>query len=191
MTRIHWEKEDRVELEKLFAENPHPDSAEKQLIADKLRVPIEKIVNFFKNKRQKLRRSGIAIKRVVHEESPVRVNNSSRIKNVAKSTPSIKHTKPALVSVKLEDTSTSSAMSTNRPPVIKTEKDDSYLDQSYKTRSEEVTNESAQSSSISVHQFKVYFNSLRCNQLALPRLHQLFPHIFLFNRLFLNQFRAA
>ena len=149
MTRIHWEKEDRVELEKLFAENPHPDSAEKQLIADKLRVPIEKIVNFFKNKRQKLRRSGIAIKRVVHEESPVRVNNSSRTKNVAKPTPSVKHTKPALVSVKLEDTSTSSAMSTNRPPVIKTEKDDSYLDQSYKTRSEEVTNESAQSSSIS------------------------------------------
>ena len=35
-----------------------------------LRVEIEKIVDFFKNKRQKLRRSGIAIKRVFHEESP-------------------------------------------------------------------------------------------------------------------------
>ena len=156
MTRIHWEKEDRVELEKLFAENLHPDSAEKQLIADKLRVPIEKIVNFFKNKRQKLRRSGIAIKRVVHDESLVRVNNSSRTKNVAKPTPSVKHTKPALVSVKLEDTSTSTAMSANRPPVIKIEKDDSYLDESYKTalsietkESGKVTNDSAQSSSIS------------------------------------------
>ena len=70
MTRIHWEKEDRIELEKSFALNPHPDSAKKQMIADKLRVEIEKIDNFFKNKRQKLRRSGIAIKRVFHEESP-------------------------------------------------------------------------------------------------------------------------
>ena len=43
MVRIHWEKEDRIELEKSFSANPHPDYAEKQMIADKLRVPIAKI----------------------------------------------------------------------------------------------------------------------------------------------------
>ena len=43
MTRIHWEKEDRIELEKSFALNPHPDSVKKQMIADKLRVKSRKL----------------------------------------------------------------------------------------------------------------------------------------------------
>ena len=133
MTRIHWEKEDKFELEKSFAQNPHPDSAEKQLIADKLRVPIEKIDNFFKNKRQKLRRSGIAVKRVFYNDSPARINISRRVKAMsAKSPPSTKssssaksanNTKPALETVKLEDTSTPPAMTRHRTPVIKIEKD--------------------------------------------------------------------
>ena len=97
MTRIHWEKEDRFELEKTFAENPHPNFAEKQMIADKLKVPIEKINNFFKNKLQKLRRSGIAIKQVLREDSSARFNKSRRVKTrSAKSLSSAIHTKPAL-----------------------------------------------------------------------------------------------
>ena len=160
MTRIHWEKEDRFELEKTFAENPHPNFAEKQLIADKLKVPIEKINNFFKNKRQKLRRSGIAIKRVFREDSPARSNKSSRVKTMsAKSPTSANHTKPALAMVKLEDTSTPPAMATHRTPVIKIEKDgdpDYYPDESCEavlsiktTLSGNVANHSAQPSSIS------------------------------------------
>ena len=121
MTRIHWEKEDRIELEKSFALNPHPDSAKKQMIADKLRVKIEKIDNFFKNKRQKLRRSGIAIKRVFHEESPARFNKSRRVKTMS---PSANHTKSALATVKLEYTSTPPALITQKTPVINIEKDD-------------------------------------------------------------------
>ena len=104
MTRIHWEKEDRIQLEKSFAANPHPDYAEKQMIADKLRVPIAKIDNFFKNKRQKLRRSGVAIKRVFEENSPVRVKSSRRAKTRANtSSPFTKQTQPTSATVKLED----------------------------------------------------------------------------------------
>ena len=104
MTRIHWEKEDRIELENSFAANPHPDSAEKQLIADKLRVPIEKIDNFFKNKRQKLRRSGVSIKRVFHEDPPARYNKPRRAKTVsAKSPASASHSKSALATIELDD----------------------------------------------------------------------------------------
>ena len=160
MTRIHWEKEDKLELEKTFADNPNPNFAEKQLIADKLKVPIEKINNFFKNKRQKLRRSGIAIKRVFREDSPARSNKSSRVKTMsAKSPTSANHTKPALAMVKLEDTSTPPAMATHRTPVIKIEKDgdpDYYPDESCEavlsiktTLSGNVANHSAQPSSIS------------------------------------------
>ena len=122
MARIHWEKEDRIELEKSFAANPHPDSNEKQLIADKLRVPIEKINNFFKNKRQKLRRSGIAIKRVFHDDSPAQINKSRQAKTMSA------RSKPALAAIKLEDISTppggQPAMTTQRTPVIKIEKDE-------------------------------------------------------------------
>ena len=157
MTRIHWEKEDRFELEKTFAANPHPNFAEKQLIADKLKVPIEKINNFFKNKRQKLRRSGIAIKRVFREDSPARSNKSTRVKTMsAKSPPSANHTKPALATVKLEDTTTPPAMTTHRTPVIKIEKDGDYPDESCEANlpiktilSGNVTNHSTQPSSIS------------------------------------------
>ena len=162
MARIHWEKEDRIELEKSFAANPHPNSIEKQLIADQLRVPIEKINNFFKNKRQKLRRSGIAIKRVFHDDSLAQFNKSRRAKTMsAKSPPSANHTKPALAPIKLEDISTSPggqpAMTTQRTPVIKIEKDedpDYYPDESCETvlsttESGNVTNDSAEPSSIS------------------------------------------
>ena len=68
MKRIFWEKEEKLELEKSFSQNPHPDMATKQLLADKFRVTVEKITNFFKNKRQKMRRSGHPIKRVFREE---------------------------------------------------------------------------------------------------------------------------
>ena len=85
MTRIHWEKEDRLELEKSFAKNPHPDAAEKQRIADKLQVPFEKIHNFFKNKRQKLRRSGVPIKRVIFEDSTAK--SKSSVKKMLESAP--------------------------------------------------------------------------------------------------------
>ena len=160
MTRIHWEKEDRIELENSFAENPHPDSAEKQLIADKLRVPIEKIDNFFKNKRQKLRRSGVSIKRVFHEDPPARFNKSRRAKTMpAKSSASANHTQSALPTVKLEDTSTPPALTTTRTPVTKIEKDDDpdyYPDESCETipsnnttDTGNVTNDSGPSSSIS------------------------------------------
>ena len=156
MTRIHWEKQDRIELEKSFAENPHPDPTEKQLIADKLRVPIEKIDNFFKNKRQKLRRSGIAIKRVFHEDSPVRFNKSGRAKTMsAKSSTSANHTKPASETVTLDDAPTSPGMATQITPVIKIEKDDDP-DELCKTvlsiknpESGNATNNSAKPSSIS------------------------------------------
>ena len=161
MTRIHWEKEDRIQLEKSFAANPHPDYAEKQMIADKLRVPIAKIDNFFKNKRQKLRRSGVAIKRVFEENSPVRVKSSRRAKPRAKrSSPSTKYTQPTLATVKLEDASTTVTMTTESTPVIKIEKDndpDYYPDESSvtvlsigTTQSGNVTNDSGEPSSISV-----------------------------------------
>ena len=78
MTRIHWEKEDRLELEKSFAKNPHPDAAEKERIAEKLQVPLEKVHNFFKNKRQKLRRSGVPIKRVIYEDSTAKSKRSTQ-----------------------------------------------------------------------------------------------------------------
>ena len=160
MARIHWEKEDRIELEKSFAANPHPNSTEKQLIADKLRVPIEKINNFFKNQRQKLRRSGIAIKRVFHDDSLAEFNKSRRAKTMsAKSPPSANHTKPTLAVIKLEDTSTPPAMTAHRPPVIKIEKDqdpDYYPNESRETilsikttESGNVTNDSAEPSFIS------------------------------------------
>ena len=78
MTRIHWEKEDRLELDKSFAKNPHPDAAEKERIAEKLQVPLEKVHNFFKNKRQKLRRSGVPIKRVIYEDSTAKSKRSTQ-----------------------------------------------------------------------------------------------------------------
>ena len=68
MKRIFWEKDEKIELEKSFSQNPHPDMATRQLLADKFRVTVEKITNFFKNKRQKLRRDGHPIKRVFRQE---------------------------------------------------------------------------------------------------------------------------
>ena len=89
MTRIHWEKEEKNELENYFAKNPHPGSTEKQMIASKLEVSIVKVNNFFKNKRQRLRRSGVAIKRVFHKDPIVRESKSRRTtRNAAKVTQS-------------------------------------------------------------------------------------------------------
>ena len=108
MSRIHWEKEDRVELEKSFAENPHPDAIERQLLADKLRVPVEKIQNFFKNQRVRLRRSGVSIKRVFPEDSRNRASKRTR-KKIAQATP---EASPELVKKE------------QRSPVVKLERDD-------------------------------------------------------------------
>ena len=83
MTRIHWEKEEKDELENYFAKNPHPGPTEKQVIASKLEVSIVKVNNFFKNKRQRLRRSGVAIKRVFHEDPRVCESKSRRATTTA------------------------------------------------------------------------------------------------------------
>ena len=124
MTRIHWEKEDRIELEKSFANNPHPDAVEKQMLADKLRVPFDKIHNFFKNKRQKLRRSGASIKRVFHEDSPVHVSKAKRTKKM-QSTPEISTN---LVKTELNEDDLEREPAEDQPslpcPVMKLEKDD-------------------------------------------------------------------
>ena len=191
MARIHWEKEDRIELEKSFAANPHPDNAEKQMIADKLRVPIAKIDNFFKNKRQKLRRSGISIKRVFQENSLVRVNNSRRAETIAnKSSRPAKHTNPALATVKLENTSTPPVMTTHTTPVIKVEKDDDpdyFPDESCvtdlsigATNSGNVTNDPAQTSSISVELpalVKIEPNQTFTPRASIQSLSQLTPFL--------------
>ena len=67
MKRIFWEKEEKMELDKSFAKNPHPDMATKELLADKFRVNVQKITNYFKNKRQKLRKDGKTIQRVFRD----------------------------------------------------------------------------------------------------------------------------
>ena len=67
MKRIFWEKEEKIELDKSFSKNPHPDMATKELLADKFRVNVQKITNYFKNKRQKLRKDGKSIKRVFRD----------------------------------------------------------------------------------------------------------------------------
>ena len=64
MSRIHWKKNDKLELDKAFEENPHPDLQAREKLADKFRVTVNKVTNFFKNKRQNLRRNGKSIKRV-------------------------------------------------------------------------------------------------------------------------------
>ena len=67
MKRIFWEKEEKIELDKSFSKNPHPDMATKELLADKFRVNVQKITNYFKNKRQKLRKDGKTIQRVFRD----------------------------------------------------------------------------------------------------------------------------
>ena len=67
MKRIFWEKEEKNELDKSFSKNPHPDMATKELLADKFRVNVQKITNYFKNKRQKLRKDGKTIQRVFRD----------------------------------------------------------------------------------------------------------------------------
>ena len=77
MKRIFWEKEEKIELDKSFSQNPHPDMATKELLAEKFRVNVEKITNFFKNKRQKLRKNGQSIKQVFRDEKSKKVLKES------------------------------------------------------------------------------------------------------------------
>ena len=113
MPRIFWEKEEKLELEKSFSQNPHPDMATKQLLADTFRVTVEKITNFFKNKRQKMRRSGHPIKRVFREEKSKQVMKKSEevLKTPAHAIPNpvpLTESEQEIVIVKIETIETDS-----------------------------------------------------------------------------------
>ena len=88
MKKIFWEKEEKIELDKSFSQNPHPNMATKEFLADKFRVNVQKITNYFKNKRQKLRKNGQSIKRVFRDQKSQKV-----IKEPAKVTTTLQKSK--------------------------------------------------------------------------------------------------